>query len=329
MKKFVYILMMLLIPCGIIAQDGVTVEIRDGVFSETLKVKMENQLEKLLVMMNESQRDNKKSLNFRGIDITQEARQTILQLWKYQRMHVWVDVEDEDVYICEDGIRFGTDGYQIRNIPMHIYPVDGTTPKDEYTEVCVNFNGQGKIVDFNVTLAQQQYKEIVKNAIDVQDEYNRKMLIHWMEQLATAYNQRDMQFFRNVFSEDALIITGVRKFNRQKTDVRIKDQERFEYNIKTKEEYLAKLNEIFDVKKNPSINIVFGNDAEYRRHGGNPRYYMVDVTQYWNTTGYSDVGHLFVLWDFKDPDRPQILVRAWQHPDDEKRWSARDFNLPQ
>lgn len=289
---------------------------------------MERQVTNLLTMLNEAQEQNKKSLNFKSINISDDARQTILQLWNYQHMRVWQWEEDEEPYISVTCLRFNNTEYQVRNIPLQLFPIKGTLDND-YTEICINFDRQGKIVDFNITMETQQYQEIVKGAVDVQDEYNRKLLAHWMEQLATAYNRRDINFFENVFSEDALIITGVRKIERKATEVRIADQERYEYNIKTKREYLDKLkNQIFNVNINPSINIVF-TDQKYRRHGGSPRYYIVDATQHWNTTSYSDVGHIFLIWDFKDPERPQILVRVWQHPDDTKQFSARDFNLPQ
>lgn len=331
MRKIVLLLILaFVLPISIFAQNGVSFEIVRGLDNITLKSKIESQTTRLLTMLNEAQAKDKKSLNFNGINISDEARQTILQLWNYQHMRVWQDVEDEEPYIGETCLKFGRQGWQVRGIPMHLYPIDGknSTLQNEYTEICINYDGTGRIVDFNVTMSKQQYGAILKNAKSVEDEYNRMILAHWMEQLATAYNQRNTKFFEDVFSDDALVITGVRKFRREKTDARLKDQAVFEYSQSTKKQYIDKLKKIFNPKVNPSINIVFGDDAVYRRHGGNPRYYMVDVTQHWNTTSYSDVGHLFVIWDFKNPDSPQILVRVWQHPDDQKKFTAKDFRLP-
>ena len=331
MRKILFLLVLTcFLPHVLRAQDGVTFELVRGIADGPVKTQIENQTVKLLTMLNQAQAQNKKSLNFTGINISDEARQTVLQLWNYQHMRVWQDVEDEEPYIGETCLKFGRNGWQVRGIPMHLYPVEGkqSTLKNEYTEININYDSNGRIVDFNVSLSKQQYGDILKNAKSVEDEYNRMILAHWMEQLATAYNQRNIQFFQDVFSDDALIITGVRSMKRQSTDVRLADKAAYEYSVSTKKEYISKLTRIFDKKRNPSINIVFGDDAVYRRHGGNPRYYMVDVTQYWNTTSYSDVGHLFVIWDFKNPDEPQILVRVWQHPDDTKKFTAKDFTLP-
>lgn len=328
MKKLLLtILLGLVLHTTVTASTAVTFVVRGGIEDSALKANIESQTTRLLEMLNEAQEADKNTLNFKGLLINDEARQTILLIWKYQHMHVWLDEGEEEAYIEENVLTMRGNQFQVRNIPMRMQTVKGPEKK-EYNEVSINFDRNGNIVDFNITMSKQQYGEILKNAVDVEDEYNRKMLAHWMDQLQTAYNMRDLSFFEDIFSEDALIITGTRKMKRERTDVRLKDQVSFEYNISTKQEYLSKLkNKIFNTKINPQINIQF-TDKKYRRHGGNPRYYMVDCTQHWNTTTYSDVGHLFVIWDFKDPERPQILVRVWQHPDDTKRYTAKDFVLP-
>lgn len=326
MKKTLFALL-LLVPhmTAMLAQDGVTFELIRGIENGTVKSKIESETTKLLTMLNERQSDNKDDLSFKGISITEEAKQTILLLWKFQHMRVWQDVEGEEPYIAETCLRFGRKGYQVRNIPMRLYPVENNGEDDDYTEICINYDLSGNIVDFNITMAKQQYQDILKSAINVEDEYNRMVIAHLMEQLRTAYNQKNLQFFKDIFSEDAIIITGVRKFRLEKTEARIKDQAKYEYNVSTKAQYVESLSRVF--KKNNVINVVFGNDAKYKRDGS-ARYYMVDVTQYWNSSTYSDEGRLFLLWDFNDPDNPQILVRAWQHTDDDKHFSFKDFKLP-
>lgn len=325
-KKLLTLMVAFMASVVAMAGSAVTFVVKNGIDNATLKTKIESQTTRLLEMLNEAQEAGKNTLNFSGLNIDDEARQTILLIWKYQHMHVWLDEGEEEAYIEETVLTMRGGQYQVRNIPMRMKTVKGPEKK-EYNEVSVNFDRNGRIVDFNITMSKQQYGEILRNAIDVEDEYNRKMLAHWMDQMKTAYNERNEAFFEDIFSEDALIITGKRKMTRQHTDARLKDQAAFEYNIATKKQYLAGLKKIFDPKKNPQINI-FYTDEKYRRHGGNPRYYMVDCTQHWNTTSYSDVGHLFVIWDFKDPERPQILVRVWQHPDDTKKYTAKDFVLP-
>ena len=40
--------------------------------------------------------------------------------------------------------------------------------------------------------------------------------------------------------------------------------------------------------------------------------YGVTVHQRWNSSNYSDEGYVFMVWDFTQPDEPQIHVRTWQ-----------------
>jgi len=54
------------------------------------------------------------------------------------------------------------------------------------------------------------------------------------------------------------------------------------------------------------------------KHDREPNVYGVELIQHWNATGYnnvpgySDVGRLFLMIDFRKEDEPLIWVRAWQ-----------------
>ena len=48
------------------------------------------------------------------------------------------------------------------------------------------------------------------------------------------------------------------------------------------------------------------------KHGAKPNIYGVILHQDWKTSTYMDDGWLFLLWDFNDPEKPQIHVRTWQ-----------------
>ena len=53
-----------------------------------------------------------------------------------------------------------------------------------------------------------------------------------------------------------------------------------------------------------------------KRHGAKADFYGVTLHQALKTTGYEDHGWLFMVWDFRDKERPQIPIRVWQ-PDDQ------------
>lgn len=302
--------------------------------SATSKMRMEDNAVRLLTMMSEAQARNSKSLNFRGIDISEKAKNTIVQMWKFQPLRVWTDDEDVPPLIAENLLNISSvNSYQVRNIPVRLFPVE-TPGKDKYSEVAINLSANGTIVDFNITIERNQYDHIVKDAKTVQDLENRKMLAYWMDQLRMAYESKDLNYLNSLFDKDAMIITGVRSSRRTGTEVKFSSTETFDYYVNNKTQYLSKLKRIFSVNKKVRVNF---RDQEYGcnetatvtdRNGEEmPRYYMVWCTQDWMASKYSDTGRLFVLWDFKVPDKPVILVRAWTSPDDPKQFSIDDFDL--
>ena len=178
MKKLLFTLSILLMSNVIaLASSAVTFVVKNGIENPTLKANIESQTTRLLEMLNEAQEAGKNTLNFNGLKINDEARQTILLIWKYQHMHVWLDEGEEEAYLEETVLTMRGNQYQVRNIPMRMQTVKGEAKK-EYNEVSINFDRNGYIVDFNITMSKQQYGEILKNAVDVEDEYNRKMLAH-------------------------------------------------------------------------------------------------------------------------------------------------------
>ena len=56
------------------------------------------------------------------------------------------------------------------------------------------------------------------------------------------------------------------------------------------------------------------DDVKIVRNGatGKQDYYGVTLHQKWHSTNYSDEGYVFLLWDFRNEERPVIHVRTWQ-----------------
>ena len=125
-------------------------------------------------------------------------------------------------------------------------------------------------------------------------------------QFRTSYNTKDIQFLEQVFSDDALIITG--KVISQKKD-NIKLPDKIVYKKQTKQEYLTNLRRVF--ANNSYIKVTF-DEIKVMRHPVNADIYGVTLHQGYTSSNYHDDGYLFLLWDFTDENRPQIHVRTWQ-----------------
>lgn len=80
--------------------------------------------------------------------------------------------------------------------------------EEEYQEAVIGFNAKGDIVDFNLALANNLYIKVLKKGYDVTDLRYRQMILDYVEQFRTAYNTKDIPFLQQIYSDDALIITG-------------------------------------------------------------------------------------------------------------------------
>ena len=75
----------------------------------------------------------------------------------------------------------------------------------------------------------------------------RQLILDFVERFRTAYNQRDIQFLNQIFSDDALIITG--KVVKQQTRDGIKLPDKVEFFKRSKHEYIANLKAQFNKVK--------------------------------------------------------------------------------
>lgn len=304
MKRFSLCFVMCILVALSNAQDKVTFEFSDGIENGALKTRMEQQVSKLLTAINQAE-TNKTDINYRGVDIDNLASQSIGMLWNNVRFRIL------DSEIVEHCLRLSTKGtvrgYQVRNIAVEMKPLDASYTSDINQEVCIDFDSSGRITDFNLTMGLQQYTRLMKEGVELDDLDRRMQIIHYCEQFQNAYSQKDISFMENVFSDDALIITG-KVVTRQVADIQLTAQD-VKYTVQTKAEYLKNLRRAFNA--NEYVNVKF-KDYKIKRHGAKPNYYGVTLYQEWNSTRYSDKGIVFLVWDFTDDAHPKIHVRTWQ-----------------
>lgn len=312
-KKLLYLVLLACwLPLLTAAQDDVNFEFSDGINDGALKARMEGQLSRLLTAINRAESTNS-DINYSGIDIDGMASQSIGMLWNNAHFRICDDDIVEHCLTLRDA-RGAVCGYKVMNIAVEMKPQNATYTDDLNEEVTIDFNSAGSIIDFNITIGMQQYMRLMKEGIDLQDEYYREKILKNMEDFKSAYNKRDLNTIDAFFSEDALIITG-KVIKRVTTEVGLKPE--IVYTPIGKQKYLEKLKKTFQA--NSYLHVDF-DDIRIRRHGAKPNYYGVTLKQEWISTNYSDEGILFLVWDFSDEDAPKIHVRTWQPletPDDE------------
>ena len=280
--------------------SAVNVTITDGIDNPNVKYRIENGIARILNEVNAAQSAGRE-LNFAAMgNLNIRVQQSMAMLWE-NTPFICTDEE-----IIEHCITTGT-GYQVRNIPLMMKPTgERYFNEDEYQEAVISFDRQGNVESFYLCISMNLYMNVIKSNIELTDLRRRQMILDYVEQFRTSYNQKDINFLNQVFSDDALIITG--RVITQKQPEGFMTQ-KIRYNKQNKQQYLNNLLKVFKTTK--YIHVSF-DDIEVMRHPTNPNFYGVTLHQGWTSNTYHDEGYIFLLWDFRNEDAPEIHVRTWQ-----------------
>ena len=280
--------------------DAVNVTITDGIDNPTVKYRIENSIARILNEANAAQRAGR-SLNFSAMgQLNIRVQQSMAMLWE-NTPFVCTDEE-----VNEHCITTGT-GYQVRNIPLMMKPTgERDFNEDEYQEAVISFDRQGNVESFYLCISMNLYMNVIKSNIELTDLRRRQMILDYVEQFRTSYNQKDINFLNQVFSEDALIITG-RVITQKQPEGFV--TQKIRYNKQNKQQSLNNLRKVFNTTK--YIHVSF-DEIEVMRHPTNPYFYGVTLHQGWTSNTYHDEGYIFLLWDFRNEEAPEIHVRTWQ-----------------
>ena len=171
--------------------------------------------------------------------------------------------------------------------------------------------------------------KVISGKLEEKDADNRRMILNYCEHLRTSYTTKDIDFLRQVFSNQALIIVGnVVRSADNNSATGIEGDEKVIFSLKTKKEYLERLEKVFVANK--KIDVKF-TDFRIMRHPTMEGIYGVSMKQKYTSDRYSDDGYLFILWDFRNKSMPLIHVRTWQPTasvnGEKEIIGIRDFNL--
>ena len=299
--KFIVTLSMLFLYSGTYAAEKVTFKISDGLEDNYLKQKIEKTISSILTEANAAHEGNRE-LNYAALNIPESVQGSIAALWDNSP---FISLDTDIVEKCLTT----NSGYQVRNIPLILMPINpnDVSEGEDYQEAVVSFDKQGNLVSFYLSISMNLYMNVVRESKEVTDLRRRQLILDYVEQFRTAYNQKDLDFLEAVFSDDALIITG--KVIKRTTGDGIRLPDKIEYKKQSKREYLSRLAVVF--QNNKQIRVTF-DEIEVMRHPGHKDFYGVTLHQGYSSDRYHDDGYLFLLWDFRNEELPQIHVRTWQ-----------------
>lgn len=284
--------------------------ITDGIHDETTKKTIEANVSFFLTACNAAViKGGKPDLDKKCI--TGDGRKRFLEIWASSPIGLSISSLERKCLTRPSG------GYQIRDIPVTMHDAPDA---EQNQEIVINLTSDGKIDDIFIPI--ETYLDLLSANRELEDIDLRTMVLEFTENFHTAYNRKDIKLIGTVFSENAVIITGKEIKQKPNSDAALRNSlstAQFEYQVKTKKEYISSLTNVF--KRNKYVNVKF-DDIVVVRHS-NPDYpvYGVTLKQDWcsgnyinceDSPNYKDNGYVFLLIDFEDINHPVITVRTWQ-----------------
>lgn len=268
----------------------------------SLKTKMENNISALLTEIDRAGKAGS-DLNLSQINMEPAAKTRLSALWEDAR---FVCDKSSNISKCLNDFQ----GYQVRAIPITMKPLDSSYEGSLSRELTISLSKAGVITGVRPAWElQEDVSKIMFSPGGVADTRQRREILKWVEDFRCYYNEKNLQALNQIYSDDALIITGSVVTQRANKGDGVRLEQNVKYTVQSKEQYINKLSRIF--KNNRRVNVEFDHISVVM-HGAKKNIYGVTLHQKWQTSSYSDEGWLFLLWDFNDPEQPQIHVRTWQ-----------------
>ncbi|MBQ7239204.1 MAG: hypothetical protein IJS20_10475 [Bacteroidales bacterium] len=286
------------------AQIEVKVNITSGIDDPVLKSTIEENASNLLTCFNGAIMEGKKLKDKLKLHpLPKELDHLVHSMWQSSAMMCPVSEVNGKLLHLPNG------GYQLRDIPISMLASEEEGDKD----LVFNFDAQGNLSNIYVALELHNYRNVIIDGVVVEDFMRRQIILDFVENFRTAYNRKDLNYLKQVFSNDALIITG-KVLKQKKTEgndimSRSLGATKVLQTVMSKEQYMKHLQKVFG--RNSYIDVHF-SEMSVKRHPVRDRIYGVTMKQEWNSSTYSDVGYLFLMINFEDELQPTIEVRTWQ-----------------
>lgn len=288
---------------------NVTLTTDEGYNNPAMIQRLQDNLSALLTEINAAY-DQNRDLNLGGLPIhvptggEADVKDELATLWDMTHFMCDDDEVVDRCWVMKDGT------FYVRQIPIILDP-DGEVQKEaQFQEVSVTFDRQGNISEFRFA-ADAGVKESMESCGTVASVERRTKILAFVERFRTAYCRKDINFMNQIFSEDALIITGT-VIQTRPNDLG-NSNPKVVYNRQNKQQYLANLRRAFARNKYIEVKFeVLDNECAVTQSQNDPNVYGVRLRQEWHSSNYNDDGYVFLLWDFRDENHPEIKVRTWQ-----------------
>lgn len=212
------------------------------------------------------------------------------------------------------------------------FSFNGRRKKTFVEDVSFTFDKNNKIENVAFGLGDMAESAIFNSKASWSDDV-REIIVSFMENYKTAYSLERLDYLRDIFDDEAVIIVGnvVRKHTANlkpmdRMSLSLKGQDVIKYNRYTKDDYITHLSRCFN--RNDFINLRFtSHQIQWLEKYNDQKIFAINIRQEYNSSTYADDGYLFLLVDMTNLDEPLIKVRTWQ-PNEvsiDKLYNAGDF----
>lgn len=316
MRKYILTLFLMVLGMTSAMAVDVTLTVDEGFARPAGMINAERNLAAVLTEINSAQNDHR-IVSVKGLNMTEFAKKSLARIWAVTPFYC----DDEEV--VEKCWVFRNGKMIVYHIPLIITPEGEDFGTNTYQDAVVEFDSKGFITDFRFALDSQTGMSMDRCGSKSVVSQEREMIVmRYVEEFRTAYNQKDLATIKKLFADDARIITGSVVMKKMRgMDENQKAQFIVKYTEQTKEQYIANLRRAF--MRNKWIDVKFkqigpdGFPSAGCKQGismsKDGKFYGVRLQQSWKSSNYSDEGYLFLMWEFFDDGRsPVIHVRAWQ-----------------
>lgn len=148
----------------------------------------------------------------------------------------------------------------------------------------------------------------------------RMDIISFLEDYQTAYALRRLDYLESVFSDDALIVSGVVLQRKPGSvagegyyEIPGSTADEVRYTKYSKQQYMERLRYCFNSKE--YINLRFNETEVIKGSGTRDGIFAMQLSQDYYSSNYGDTGYLTLLVDLRE-ELPVIKVRVWQQQKD-------------
>ena len=295
-------LYMALIMCLVIKEvnaQSVTFNFTDGIEEGSFKTKVEKNLSLFLTNINKASRQSAQRVDLSDVQMTAQAKESFDELWEFLPFKC---TDDTNVLPCIKTVT----GYNVRGIPVNV--TDKETKNTSGHELTIGFNSNSQITSVYFALEQHLINSVIKPGDASRDDVMKKQeILNLVEQYRSFYDQKDIKSIEDIFTADAIIISGTVRTEKTNDG---ETQKKVDYKQLNKQEYVDNLRRIF--QKKSSVKVKY-NRIEVIAHPTRQDIYMVRLHQNMQTEGYEDNGYVTLLLHFpKDGGVPKIMVSTWQ-----------------